>query len=85
MNDHIRSFNSQLLISCPMAAKSSDLSDKMSEDNLQTNGQVEKPAHRAADRWEMEEGDSSPHDLLMWSPVQRPPLGPLNMKYCLEI
>ena len=56
-----------------MAAKSSDSGDKTSEANLQTNGQVEKPAQGAADRWETEEGDSSPHDLPMWSPVHRPP------------
>ena len=57
----------------------------MSEANLQTNGQAEKPAQGAADQWEMEEGDSSPHDSPMCSPVQRPPLGCLNMKHCLEI
>ena len=68
-----------------MAAKSSDLSDKMSEANLQVDGQADKPAQGAADQWEMEEGDSSPHHLLMWSPVQRLPLGCLNMKHCLEI
>ena len=68
-----------------MAAKSSNLSDKMSEANLQVDGQAEKPAHGAADWQETEEGDSSPHDLLTWSPVQRPLLGCLNMKHCLEI
>ena len=68
-----------------MAAKSSDLSDKTSEANLQADGQAEKPAHGAADWQEMEEEDSSPHDLPMWSPVQRLPLGCLNMKHCLEI
>ena len=31
------------------------------------------------------EGDSSPHNSPMWSPVQRPPTGCLNMNYCLEI
>ena len=35
-----------------MAAKSSDLVDKMSEANLQVDGQVEKPAQGAADLWE---------------------------------
>ena len=68
-----------------MAAKSSDLSDKMSEGNLQTNGLVEKPAKGAADWQEMEEEDSLPHNLPMWSLVQRLPLGCLNMKHCLEI
>ena len=67
-----------------MAAKSSDSVDKMSEANLQADGQVEKPAQGAADLWEMEE-DSSPLCLPMWSPVQRLPLGHLNMKHCLEI
>ena len=56
-----------------MAAKLRDLSDKMSEANLQVDGQVEKPAHRAADWWETEEEDSSPHNLPTWSPVQRLP------------
>ena len=53
-----------------MAAKLSDLVDKMSEANLQVDGQAEKPAQGAADLWEMEEEDSSPVCLLMWSPVQ---------------
>ena len=68
-----------------MAAKLSDLSDKMSEANLQADDQVEKPGQGAVDRQEMEEGDSSPHNLPTWSPVQRPLLGCLNMKHCLEI
>ena len=68
-----------------MAAKLSDLGDKMSEANLQADGQVEKAAQEAADQWEMEEEDSSPHNSLMWSPVQRLLLGCLNMKHCLEI
>ena len=57
----------------------------MSEANLQAEGQMEKPAHGAADWWEMEEEDSSPHDLPAWSPVDRLPSGCLNMKRCLEI
>ena len=68
-----------------MAAKSSDLVDKMSKANLQADGQMEKPAQGAADLQEMEEEDSSPLCLPMWSPVQRLPLGCLNMKFCLEI
>ena len=68
-----------------MAAKSSDSGDKMSEANLQTNGQVEKPAQGAADWQEMEEEDNSPHNSPMWFPVQRLPLGRLNTKHCLEI
>ena len=68
-----------------MAVKSSDLSDKTSEANLQADGQVEKPAQGAVDWWEMEEEDGSPPNSPTWSPVQRPPLGHLNTKYCLEI
>ena len=68
-----------------MATKLSNLSDKMSEANLQVDGQVEKPAQGAVDQWETEEEDSSPHNLPMWSPVQRLPLGHLNMKHCLEV
>ena len=68
-----------------MATKLSDLSDKTSEANLQVDGQVEKPAQGAVDWQETEEEDSSPHNLLTWSPVQRPLLGHLNMKHCLEI
>ena len=68
-----------------MAAKSSDLSIKISEANLQVDGQVDKPAQGAVDQWETEEEDSSPHNLPMWSPVQRLPLGQLNRKHYLEI
>ena len=68
-----------------MAAKSSDLGDKMSEANLQVDGQVEKPAQGAVDQQETEEEDSSPHNSPTQSPVQRLPLGCLNMKHSLEI
>ena len=46
-----------------MAAKSSDLVDKMSEANLQADGQVEKLAQGVADLWEMEEEDKFPSPL----------------------
>ena len=68
-----------------VAAKTSDRGDKMSEANLQVEGQAGKPAQRAVDWQETEEEDSSPHNLLRWSPVQRPPSGCLNTKHCLEI
>ena len=68
-----------------MAVKVSDLVDETSEANLQADGQVDKPAQGVAYLWEMEEEDSSPHHLPVWSPVQRSPLGCLNMKHCLEI
>ena len=68
-----------------MAAKLSDLSDKMSEANLQADGQAEKPDQGAVDQRETDEEDSSPHNLPTWSPIQRLLLGHLNMKHCLEI
>ena len=68
-----------------MASKLSDSGDKTSEANLQVDNQVEKPAQGAADWWEMEEEDGSPPHSPTWSPVQRPPLGHLNTKHCLEI
>ena len=67
-----------------MAAKMSDRGDTMSEANLQADGLVERPAQGEADRQVTEE-DSSPHNSLMWSPVQRLPTGHLNTNYCLEI
>ena len=68
-----------------MAAKTSDRGVSMSEANPQEDGPVEKPAQGAADWWEMEEEDSSPHNLPTWSPVQRLPTGHLNTNYCLEM
>ena len=68
-----------------MAAKMSDRGDNMSKANLQADGLVDRPAQGAADWQEMEEEDSSLYNLPMWSPVQRPPAGCLNMNYCLEI
>ena len=68
-----------------MTAKMSDRGDNLTEANLQAEGLREEPAQRAADRWEMEEEDSSPHNLPTWSPVQRLPTGHLNTNYCLSI
>ena len=68
-----------------MAAKLSDLVDKTSEANLQADGQVEVPNRGVKDPQEIEEEDSSPSLLPMWSPAQRLPSGHPNMKYCLEI
>ena len=68
-----------------MAAKLSDLVDKMSGANLQADGHVEVPTQGAKDLWEPEEEDSSPSHLPSWSPAQRPPSSCPNTKYCLEI
>ena len=50
-----------------MAAKMSNIGDIMSKANLQADGLVGKPAQGAADQWEMEEEDSSPHNSPTWS------------------
>ena len=68
-----------------MAAKLSDLVDKMSGANLQVHGHAEVPTQSAKDVQEPEEEDSSPFSLPSWSPALRPPSGLPNMKYCLEI
>ena len=68
-----------------MAAKLSDLVDKMPGTNLQANGHAEVPTQGAKDLWELEEEDSSPSHLLSLSPAQRPLSGHPNTKYCLEI
>ena len=68
-----------------MTAKMSDRGDNITKANLQADGLREEPAQRAAERWEMEEEDSSPLNSPMWSPVQRLPTGRLNTNYCLSI
>ena len=68
-----------------MAAKSSDLADRMPGANLQADGQTEVPTQGAKDLWGSEEEDSSPSHLPSWSPAQRPPSGHPNARYCLEI
>ena len=68
-----------------MAAKLSDLVDKMSGANLQTDGHAEVPTQSAKDLQEPEGEDGSPSHSLSWSPGQRPSSGHPNMKYCAEI
>ena len=58
----------------------SDRGGNMTEANLQADGLREAPAQGAAERQEMEEADSSPHDLPTWLPT-----GHFNMNYCLSI
>ena len=57
----------------------------MTEANLQADGLVEEPAQRAVDMRGTEGEDSSPHNLLTWSPDQRLPTGRLNTNYYLSI
>ena len=68
-----------------MAAKLSDLVDKMSGANLQADGPEKVLAQGAEDLQVPEEEDSSPSHSLSWSPAQRLPSSCLNTKYCLEI
>ena len=68
-----------------MATNTSDRGDNMTEANLQVDGLVEELAQRAADLWGDRRRGIVPHNLLMWSPVQRPPTGCLNTNYCLSI
>ena len=68
-----------------MTAKLSDLVDKMSGANLQTEGHVDVPTQSAKAHGEPEEEDSSPSCSLSWSLAWRPPSSCPNMKYCLEI
>ena len=68
-----------------MAAKLSDLAEEMSGVSLQANGQTEEPTQGARDLQELEEDDSSPSHLPLWSPAQRLLSGCPNTKYCLEI
>ena len=67
-----------------MAAKLSDLADKMPGANLQVEGQMEVPTQGIKDLWGSEQ-DGSPSHSLSWSPAQRPLPGHPNVIYCLEI
>ena len=68
-----------------MAAKLSNLVDKMSGASLQVDGHAEVPTQSVKDLQEPEEEDSSLSHLLSLSPAWRPPSGCPNMKYCLEV
>ena len=68
-----------------MAAKSSDLVDKMSRANLQMEGHVDMPSQSAKDIWESEALGSSPSCLPSWSPARRLLSSHPNTKHCLEI
>ena len=68
-----------------IAAKLSDLADKMPGANLQADGQMEVPTQGAKDLWGLEEEDRSPSHLPSWSPAWRPLSSHPNARYCLEI
>ena len=68
-----------------MAAKLSDLGDRMSGANLQMEGHADVPSQSTEDQQELEALDSSPSHLPSWSLANRLPSGCPNTKYCLEI
>ena len=68
-----------------MAAKLSNLVDKTSGVNLQTEGHVDMPPQSAKDLRELEASDSSPSCSPSWSPAWRLLSGHPNTKHCLEI
>ena len=68
-----------------MAAKLSDLVDKMSGANLQMEGHADVPSQSAKDLLELEASGSSPSHLMSWSLARRPPFSHPNIKHFLEI
>ena len=68
-----------------MAAKSSDLLEKMSGVNLQTEDHADMPPQSAKDLWESEALGSSPSHLPSWSLARRLPSSCPNTKHCLAI
>ena len=68
-----------------MAAKLSDLEDRMSGASLQMEGHVDVPSQSAKDLQESEALGSSPSHSPFWSPARRLPSSCPNIRYCLEI
>ena len=68
-----------------MAAKLSDLVDKMSGANLQMEGHSDMPSQSAKDLWELEALGSSSSCSPSWSPARRLQSSGPNTKHCLEI
>ena len=68
-----------------MAAKLSDLVNRMSEADLQMEGHADMPSQSAKDLWESEALGSSPSCSPSWSLARRLLSSYPNMKHCLEI
>ena len=68
-----------------MAAKSSDLEDRTSGPNLQTEGHMDMPPQSVKDLRELGALCSSPSHLPSWSPARRLPSNCLNTRHCQEI
>ena len=68
-----------------MAAKLSDLGNRMSGAKPQMEGHADASSQSAKDPWELGALGSSPSHLPSWSPARRLLSSPPNMKHCLEI
>ena len=68
-----------------MAAKSSDLADKMSGANLQMEGHADVPSQSAKYLWELEASGTSPSHSPSWSQARMPTSSHPYSKHCLEI
>ena len=68
-----------------MAAKSSDLGNRMPGANSQMEGPADIPSQSAKDLWESEALGSSPSHSQSWPLTRRPLFSHPNMKHCLEI
>ena len=68
-----------------MAAKLSDLGNRMSGANPQMEGHADVPSQSAKDLWKFEALGSSPSHLPSWSLARRLLSSHPNMKLCLEI
>ena len=68
-----------------MAAKLSDLGNRMSGASPQMEGNADAPSQSAKDPWESEALGSAPSHLPSWSPARRLLSSHPNTKHCLEI
>ena len=69
----------------PMAAKLSDLGNRMSGANLQMEGHAILPPQSAKDLQELEALGSSPSCSPSWSLARRLPVSHPSIRHCLEI
>ena len=68
-----------------VAAKLSNLGDRMSGANLQMEGHTDMPSQSAKDLGEPGASGSSPSHVPSWSPARRSLSSCPNIRYCLEI
>ena len=68
-----------------MAAKLSDLGNRVSGASLQMEGHADVPLQSAKDLRGLEASGGSPSHLPSWSPARRPPSSHPNIRHCLEL